>query len=295
MTRLSQHSLTPSDFEAIEQAVMETEKGRWFLAEYARRHRSADTAAILEAVGKLEARLAAEGRLETRATPGGGDVRDALLALRRDLALLRPDAAGAASRGEDVINAVPAEAEAATASILGAAEKIQEIAWTMREGGIDEDICTALDELTATIYTACSLQDLGGRRLRRIAEGLHQLEALLQTDGAAEKPATDIARAQADAAPAPTPWAGVDTLRLPAPANPAVDALVEGDLDVGWEEVSVPEAELGERRFISPADVLPLQPDPDPDPPAREWPAAEDGGSDPVGRLTVGERLALFS
>ena len=36
--------LRESDYEAIEAAVMETEKGRWFLFEYSRRHRSADKA-----------------------------------------------------------------------------------------------------------------------------------------------------------------------------------------------------------------------------------------------------------
>ena len=45
--------LLDGDFEAIEAAVMETEKGRWFLAEFARRHRVADTETVLVAVGRL--------------------------------------------------------------------------------------------------------------------------------------------------------------------------------------------------------------------------------------------------
>ncbi|WP_216074257.1 hypothetical protein, partial [Acinetobacter baumannii] len=42
------------DYEAIEAAVMETTRGRWFLAEYARRHRAADTQEVLGAIGRLE-------------------------------------------------------------------------------------------------------------------------------------------------------------------------------------------------------------------------------------------------
>ena len=42
------------DFDAIETAVMETARGRWFLKEYARRNRHADTQAILEAVDRLK-------------------------------------------------------------------------------------------------------------------------------------------------------------------------------------------------------------------------------------------------
>jgi hypothetical protein len=42
------------DFDAIETAVMETARGRWFLKEYARRNRHADTQTILEAVDRLK-------------------------------------------------------------------------------------------------------------------------------------------------------------------------------------------------------------------------------------------------
>jgi hypothetical protein len=48
-----------ADFDEIEAAVMETARGRWFLAEYARRHRAADTAAVLEVLARLETKLAA--------------------------------------------------------------------------------------------------------------------------------------------------------------------------------------------------------------------------------------------
>jgi len=42
------------DFETIEAAVMETARGRWFLKEYARRNRNADTQAVLEAVDRIK-------------------------------------------------------------------------------------------------------------------------------------------------------------------------------------------------------------------------------------------------
>ena len=43
-----------ADFEAIEAAVMETERGRWFLAEYARRNRHSDTQVLLSALSRIE-------------------------------------------------------------------------------------------------------------------------------------------------------------------------------------------------------------------------------------------------
>ncbi len=45
------------DYEEIEQAVMETSRGRWFLTEFARRHKAADTAVLLDAIRRLEAQI----------------------------------------------------------------------------------------------------------------------------------------------------------------------------------------------------------------------------------------------
>lgn len=43
-----------ADFEAIEAAVMETARGRWFLREYAKRNRNADTQVVLGALDHLK-------------------------------------------------------------------------------------------------------------------------------------------------------------------------------------------------------------------------------------------------
>ncbi|MGI9513035.1 MAG: hypothetical protein ACR2OL_09060 [Anderseniella sp.] len=45
------------DYEEIEQAVMETSRGRWFLTEFARRHKAADTALLLDAIRRLEGQI----------------------------------------------------------------------------------------------------------------------------------------------------------------------------------------------------------------------------------------------
>ncbi|MGL4324017.1 MAG: hypothetical protein ACRCTD_08240 [Beijerinckiaceae bacterium] len=46
------------DYEAILAAVSETPRGRWFLAEYARRNRAADTTQVLDQIARLETLLA---------------------------------------------------------------------------------------------------------------------------------------------------------------------------------------------------------------------------------------------
>lgn len=43
-----------SDYDSIHAAVLETVRGRWFLSEYARRNRHADTDVLLKAIGRIE-------------------------------------------------------------------------------------------------------------------------------------------------------------------------------------------------------------------------------------------------
>src|ERR1700744_2530109 len=48
------------DYDAISAAVMETSRGRWFLGEYAKRNRNADTRMVLDAVARIEETIAAQ-------------------------------------------------------------------------------------------------------------------------------------------------------------------------------------------------------------------------------------------
>jgi len=57
------------DYEEIERAVMESARGRWFLAEYAKRIRAQDTALILDAIHRLETRTPASAPGEPLVKP----------------------------------------------------------------------------------------------------------------------------------------------------------------------------------------------------------------------------------
>ena len=46
--------MTDADYESIEAAVTETVRGRWFLAEFARRTRATDSQLLLEGMARLE-------------------------------------------------------------------------------------------------------------------------------------------------------------------------------------------------------------------------------------------------
>ncbi len=62
LSPISARASLPSeeDYAAIAEAFMETSRGRWFLTEYAKRNRNADTRMVLDAVARIEQGLAAQ-------------------------------------------------------------------------------------------------------------------------------------------------------------------------------------------------------------------------------------------
>src|SRR6266576_6490689 len=80
LSPISARASPPSeeDFVAIREAFMETSRGRWFLGEYARRNRNADTRMVLDAVARIEESLAAQ----RQPVPESG-LAEALAAIRQ--------------------------------------------------------------------------------------------------------------------------------------------------------------------------------------------------------------------
>src|SRR5437764_6979698 len=62
LSPISARAALPSEavYDAISAAFMETSRGRWFLSEYAKRNRNADTRMVLDAVARIEQNLAAQ-------------------------------------------------------------------------------------------------------------------------------------------------------------------------------------------------------------------------------------------
>ena len=212
----------PADYDAIFAAVMQTERGRWFLAEYARHNRRADTAEVLAAINSLAAMMRPVvahphmGKAE-RSEFGGdidrlraelADMANAIARTKNEIASIRPDAAqgGRILEATEQLDSVLRTTERATSDILAAAEQVQEVAWTMREQDVASEFCDRLDGYATEIYTACSFQDLTGQRTRKIIQVLRYLEARIQamTDiwGAANQARSLVTAATEPAFPA---------------------------------------------------------------------------------------------
>jgi chemotaxis regulatin CheY-phosphate phosphatase CheZ len=173
-------SLTPlsqDDYEAIEAAVMETGRGRWFLAEFAKRNRVADTNMLLEAMARLEGAVGGE-RMPMQVE----HIRSDLMEMAKTIAQLKIDLASddpemnRFEQATEALDAVVRTTEGATSSILEAAEQIQELAWSLREGGANSETCDTLDQRAADIYTACSFQDLTAQRTKKVVGTLRSIE-----------------------------------------------------------------------------------------------------------------------
>lgn len=166
-------------FEQIEAAVKETSRGRWFLEEYARRHRHSDTLAVVGAIESLARKIS------QRPATGASDqmhadimeMARAIARTERDIRVMRAsDGAERSISASDELDAVVATTEKATGAILSAAERIQEHAWTIRENNGDEAQCNLLDACATDIYSACAFQDMTAQRIRKVVGTLRYVD-----------------------------------------------------------------------------------------------------------------------
>jgi chemotaxis regulatin CheY-phosphate phosphatase CheZ len=172
--------LTAADYNAIEQAVMETARGRWFLREFASRNRQADTAVLLDAISRLERAVTGE-----RAMQQVERIRFDLLEMAKSISRLKHELDAGNPDGEErnqfdaaasALDGIVKTTERATSNILEATESIQEVAWALREKESDGEACDRIDKLATDIYTACAFQDLTAQQTTKVVRTLRFLE-----------------------------------------------------------------------------------------------------------------------
>lgn len=182
-------SPTDADFEAIREAFLETARGRWFLDEYTKRNRNADTAMVLEAVARIENSLAAQKEEQRQAAAEqalheaaqsepplselpSNELPEAMAAVKAIVAAARESAAQALAG--PVL-------EEALAPARKCARVIREIAWGLRESGADGRICFLLESQVDAINAACDHAATAGPHdevLRAFDQAAQDIEAL---------------------------------------------------------------------------------------------------------------------
>ncbi|NOJ45031.1 hypothetical protein [Bradyrhizobium archetypum] len=166
LSPISARATLPSeeDYAAIAEAFMETSRGRWFLTEYAKRNRNADTRMVLDAVARIEQSLSAQ-REETLQREAALQREEGLSAQQAAEAIAAAAAAQdrltealAAIRGavdaaeESAVEAIDSLAlEQRLAPVRKGARVLREIAWRLREIGNDGRICDLIDSQVTVI------------------------------------------------------------------------------------------------------------------------------------------------
>ena len=210
-----------AEYDAVYAAVTATERGRWFLAEYASRNRQADTDLLVAAIARIEAAIRGDAVAQSSAVAG------------RDLT----EIAAAIDRIRTAIGT-----ERTRVSDIGAAaERIADITFELRERAVKTALCDALDAEVREICEAAANGEARGedahdpvKLLRELASRVDALIGL-SLAGQATSP---ISNHDADNSAAP---AAEDAAIAAAETPPAT--LVQPQQDArGLDEASSPES-----------------------------------------------------
>jgi hypothetical protein len=155
------------DYAAISEAFMETSRGRWFLGEYAKRNRNADTSMVLDAVARIEQSLAAQKEESLAIQREAANAQHEAATAQIEAAAAVADNSLAEAKLVEALIAIRGALEAAQISAIGAidalalneklapvrkgARVIREIAWRLREIGNDGRICDLIDSQVQVI------------------------------------------------------------------------------------------------------------------------------------------------
>lgn len=160
------------EYRAIEATLLETARGRWFLAEHGRRARRLDSALLEDAIGRLQSSIRQPPALLGQLKSEVEALRSALSEARKDL-LTKPGSSNGAG------DAAHAQA------ILQAAEAIHEVAWTLQANPFDPKGCEDIARKAGGLYALSQEQALASSRLLEIAAALDQVakrvDGLLET------------------------------------------------------------------------------------------------------------------
>jgi hypothetical protein len=169
-----------SDYDAIERAIRETSRGRWFLNCYLERNRTAETRLLLDAIARLEAAMRDNGHMVDALQPAEalGKVAEALAEARGDIArMVSPNDVTPLPVPRFSFGSIPRSARAATHAIRDAAEEIEKAAKALRGAGVFQGVARQITEKTEEIMRACVVQEQSIGQMQRVAMLISDIEA----------------------------------------------------------------------------------------------------------------------
>ncbi len=170
-----------SDYDAIERAIRETTRGRWFLSCYLERNRSAETRVLLDAIARLEAAMRDSGHMVDALAPAEalGKIADALTDARLDITRMvtSEEAPVGPAVSRFGFGSIPRSARAGTQAIREAAVEIEKAANVLQAAGVFQGVAAQITEKTGEIARACAVQEQSIGQMQRLAMLVNDIEA----------------------------------------------------------------------------------------------------------------------
>lgn len=168
------------EYRAIEGALLETPRGRWFLTEHGRRSRRVDAGALDDAINRLQASLREPPALLSVLRSDVERLRGFIAGQRQDLA----ENAATLLAGANVGHPVDVAAHH-SANMLTAAEDLHALVWSIRDQVPNPDFCEAIARQASRIYAMSHAQAVESARATQFTAALDEtymrLTALLET------------------------------------------------------------------------------------------------------------------
>jgi hypothetical protein len=300
----SQSAAPPSvsaDYDPIHATIVATATGRWFLDEYARRCRSAETDLVLAALERIEQAIAAG-----QAPAPAERVQADLAALVESIRQMRGDVV---ERHGDPA----ASGEAAVAEFRNAVEQVQDLVLAARGGDAASDLSAQISFQTNRLAGAADRLERSMGALRALLGLVDDLDQRLrdlaqlptQVADAANEPSPAAA---SGSAASPAEWAQPSADATPPAPDPMLAGLEREEPEAWhapqgealWDMPTAPDAPAGEQTAaaepVSEATVsdwtfapTDAEPEPDSQPPPMAEPAAAESVLSALERIEVRE------
>jgi hypothetical protein len=160
---------TETEYRAIETTLLESARGRWFLAEHGRRARRLDSNLLEDAIRRLQSSLREPPALL-------GQLKAEIEAVKASLAETRANLMARPTVDESILP---------THAILKAAEDIHDIAWSLQANPFDPKGCEEIARNAGKLYAMSQSQASQSRRAVAAANTLDsaasKLEGILES------------------------------------------------------------------------------------------------------------------